>query len=191
MLATAEQQQIVLNGCGAPLLQAAIDINFAARYEALLSEFPKVEDYIWPKHYVSLTRQQEMVTEVSTAAGMPMRYYKATGGWWERTKKYPRQDIRAKIEMRQWVTFGMRVIPPASHYGGGGSFDDIWNALRLHRGEVLDYDADIQTPHSPWCYTEQAYYTVLTEGFQLLQDLELLLPQGCTEGWRVKTDEML
>ena len=86
------------------------------------------------------------------------------------------------------MSFGFRGTPPATHYGGGGGFKDIWNAQRLHEGAVLEFQRDIQTPHSPWCYTEEDFYTVLTAGFELFQDLEAQLPQGSTEGWRLKPE---
>jgi hypothetical protein len=176
---TTEQQQTIYRSVGMPVVQAAIAINFAARYASLLARFPKQADRFSDQDRLPLERKKALVDGL----GLPLRYYKSDGGYWRlNEKKYPRGDISLQVEMMQWVKFSFSIKPEGLDYRGG-FYQNIYIAQRMYAGEVLDFREDWLKPNSPWCYSEADFSIVLTECAALFNDLVAELPAGISEGW--------
>jgi hypothetical protein len=186
---TTEQiNQWILNRVSQPVLNAALAINHGERFHELFSRFPRIESKVAKdEHYVSLERQIEIMDEVSRAAGMPVKYHKIEGGFWDLDKKYPRNDILLTIIARQWVDVRFFVVPNKNYMLAGGPLGLIYNAIRVSQGEVLDYETGWRVPPSVWCFSEEDFYQATQESFALLVEMQAHITEGCTEGFRAKT----
>jgi hypothetical protein len=80
---TEKQQQSIYRRVGMPLVQAAIGINFAARYASLLARFPKQSGRFSDQDRLPLERKKALVDGL----GLPLRYYKSDGGYWRLNEK--------------------------------------------------------------------------------------------------------
>lgn len=168
-----------------PLYEAASSIGFKQRFDTLLANYPRIEARIGQDKYtVPLERKIEIVSEVSNAAAMPMKYNKTQGGFWALKKPYRRRDINTTIEMRQWVNVFFSVNKDKEYFGHGGPLNKIWDVLRVLAGEAKDLFPPAEPAPVPWCFDEQALYQVLREQFALMVELQQLLPEGSIEGWQ-------
>ena len=95
---TEEQRQYILEHISSPLTEAATNIDLAARYQSLLTRFPKREGDFNPR--VSSTEQQAIIAQYPH----PVRFYKGQGGYYRlNQKKAALPHISLMMEMRQWV----------------------------------------------------------------------------------------
>jgi hypothetical protein len=187
-ISTEKLNDYILDTVCRPVIDAALAVNLGERYRALLTQFPKIDALVGrDEHYVPLERQIAIMEEVAKAAGMPVRYYKSEGGYWQLDKKYPRKDISLTIEARQWIKFAFYVTPNADCMAAGGRLGLIYNAVRVSQGEVLDYETGWRLPPTVWCFSEEDFYQVTQEAFALITDLQTHISQGCTDGFRLKT----
>ena len=97
---TEQQSQFILGEVSEPVINAAKEMNFAARYDALLANFPKRPGDFNPQ--VGLVEQQALVAQFPH----PIRFYKGEGGYYMlNEKKFTHPHMNLMIEMQQWVVF--------------------------------------------------------------------------------------
>lgn len=78
---TQQQREFMLSEVSEPVIAIAKQVNFAARYYALLEQFPKLPGDFNPN--VALDTKIDLVT----AFAYPIRYYKSEGGYFMLNKK--------------------------------------------------------------------------------------------------------
>ena len=174
-----------------PFYDAAIRINFKSRFQTLVDSYPRIDERVAKENYtIPLARKMEIVSELSSAVGIELKYHKTHGGWWALAKSYHRNDVSLRLEMRQWVEFFITIRSDEEYYGFSGTLSTAWDVLRVLSGDTDALWSGEGTTPTAWCFDEPSLYHVLREKFALIAELLQLLPAGSTEGWLKRPERL-